>query len=93
MSPAVTQHIRFLLLIVYAQKPSIIAPAGISREARSLNFCLSVHLHPYFEYVSRENSCKSEPSLLSNAISAKVLLKFHEKSWGGVSVKSVGLNI
>ena len=72
------------------KKTPIIAPAGISSEARGLNFCLSLHLHPCFEYVSSENSGKSEPSLLSNAISAKIPLKFHEiLGVGGVLLELV----
>ena len=41
-----------LVRITYAQTPQINAHAGLFSEASSLNFGLSLHLHPYFVYVS-----------------------------------------
>ena len=44
--------------MAYAQKPTLNDHAGISRRARGLNFGQSLHLHPYFAYVSSEASGK-----------------------------------
>ena len=59
----------------YAQKPPINAHADISSEVTCLTFGLSLHLHPYFLYASREGLPKSEhlcnspePALLNNDI-------------------------
>ena len=42
--------------IANAQMPLINAIADVSGEARDLNFCLSLHLHPCFVYASTEDS-------------------------------------
>ena len=52
--------------------PLIKAHAEVSSEARGLNFCLSLHLHPYFMYASSEGSGGSA-HMLPDAISTKVL--------------------
>ena len=40
------------LAIVYAQMPLINAHADVSNGERGLDFGLSLHLHPFFVYVS-----------------------------------------
>ena len=47
---------RVLVLIAYAHKPTITSHSDISSGARSLNFGLSLDLHPYFVYASSEDS-------------------------------------
>ena len=48
-----------LVLIAYAQKPSLNAHADISSGARGLNFGLSLHLLTNFVYSSSEGSGES----------------------------------
>ena len=43
------------VLIAYAQMPLINTHSSVSSYARGLNFGPSLHLHPYFVYVSRED--------------------------------------
>ena len=48
---------------LYVQKPSLNAHAEDFSGAKCLNFNLSIHLHPYFVYVSREGSEETHRSL------------------------------
>ena len=52
-----------LILIAYAQKPSLHAHAAASIRTRFLKFGLSLHPYPYFIYagheVSHEHSCST----------------------------------
>ena len=48
-----------LVIIAYAHKPSITSHSAISSRERSLNFSLSLHLHPYFVYANSEGSGES----------------------------------
>ena len=58
------QHIRFGIFRICAN-----AFAHVYSKARSLNFVLSLHLHPYSVYVSSKGSGDSAESLmLSEAI-------------------------
>ena len=45
-----------LLLMSYVQKPPVKAHGYMSSTANGLIFGLSLHLHPYFEHVSSEDS-------------------------------------
>ena len=77
-------------LITYEQKPPLNAHADAFSGARVLISCLSLHLHPYFLYRSRESSEESghcagspEPSLIDTAIIVKShLLAYTLKSTG-----------
>ena len=60
------------------QKPTINTHADVSSGTRGLNFCLSLHLYPYFVYASSLCSgvmhiCSDSPesSTLDIAVSAK----------------------
>ena len=65
------QHTNFLYLShSYVQMLLTNAHAVVKSEARGLTFGLSLHLHPYFVYVS--SKCTFEPSLLTDAISTKI---------------------
>ena len=53
--------------------------ADVSSRNRGLKFCISLHLHPYFEYAINEYSGEPvhrtgspEPSPLDNAINIKI---------------------
>ena len=45
---------------------------SVFSKARDRKFGLSLHLHPYFVYVSSEGPGEPEHSMLANAISTKV---------------------
>ena len=45
-----------LVLMAYVLKPPVKAHADMSSMANGLIFGLSLHLHPYFEHVSSEDS-------------------------------------
>ena len=44
------------MLVAYVQKPQINAHTDVYWWATVLNFCPSLHLHPYFVYRSSEGS-------------------------------------
>ena len=44
------------VFIAYAQKTHLNAHADVFSGVRGLNFCLSLHLHPYFVNASGEDS-------------------------------------
>ena len=66
--------------------------AQISSGDRSLNFDLTLHLHPYFVYVSSKGSKRlfvcavaSKPSLLVYAITSKIVRLERLEHQGGYS--------
>ena len=80
MSPSLYDKAPEMLIgIAYAQKPHFNTNADVSRGAIGLNFGPSIHLLPYFVYVSSEGSGEPahfgagslEPSLLAYSISIK----------------------
>ena len=49
----------FTVFFRYEQKPPLNAYAGVYRRARGLKFALSLHLHPFFVYISSKGSGES----------------------------------
>ena len=47
------------LFVVFIAEHPLNAHADLSSEAKGLNFCLSLHLQPFFEYASCEGSGES----------------------------------
>ena len=45
---------KVLVLIAYAQMLPTNDHVDLFNEARGINFCLSIYLHPYFVYMSRK---------------------------------------
>ena len=81
MSPSLYDKAHEMLIVIaYAQEPHLNTHDVVSMEAIGLNFCPSIHLLPYFVYVSSEGSGEPahfgagspEPSLLAYAISIKI---------------------
>ena len=61
LSGVATAALEILVLIACAQKPTFDPHADLSSRVRGLNFGLSLHLYPYFMYVSSKVSGESEP--------------------------------
>ena len=66
------QCMKFWYLSHMHKYPLANARADVYSEARGLNFSLSLHLHPYFVYASREGSAE-EPSLLADKVNTETL--------------------
>ena len=48
-----SQHTRFGYILLFVQKPTLNIHSELSSEARNINFGLSFHLYPYYEYARR----------------------------------------
>ena len=80
---------KILVLITYAHMPLIKVHANMSSKARGLNFGLSLLLHPYLPSI---HICtdSSEPSLITDAISTKILCNGPYVLWR--DMKKIALN-
>ena len=71
--------VEILVLIAYSQKAPVIVNAAVSSWVRNLKFELSLHLHPYFMYVSCKCCCESAGTAIHVSTVKRPLKNRHNK--------------
>ena len=78
----IKRHSPIVFSIYCSQVPSLNAAAKVSSQALDIKFGLSLHLHPFFVYVSSEGSGESAHlRRLARAFASRNCNKYKKKSY------------